>query len=397
MGELSKMKVAIALSVVLVATSYAMRGSTTGANDIVPEVSLASAKQAHDNSVSQMSDTSEDLQHCETCAEQAVLKMQHEYHQCADGTCDAGAFRVLADKAETQFKRAVRDAKELAPKHHDEIDQVESKCLAQLTALKDDHHDCSNDSTKCGKDGFDIGVGKLRDDCDFRHDLSDLDVDSSVLLQPRARGGESPKQQLSSSHIRNDEAKVPAGWPASVRYTTLLQDPKGLLPKRRWTHFPLGTPLPNGPDATLFLDDTPRLKGKGVFTRARLPQGRHVADYTCEVKTHDEADGDNTFLLDLGFGLEIDASKSGGIGRFINDYRGQTAKPNCQFEKMQDVHGRPFVRLVTTRRVEPGEQLFVDYGRPFWVRHRRSMVSRDELTQMQSEQLSTSLEGKKIC
>ena len=55
--------------------------------------------------VSQMSDTSEDLQHCEACAEQAVLNMQHEYHQCADGTCDAGAFRVLADKAETQFKR----------------------------------------------------------------------------------------------------------------------------------------------------------------------------------------------------------------------------------------------------------------------------------------------------
>ena len=52
-----------------------------------------------------MSDTSEDLQHCEACAEQAVLNMQHEYHQCADGTCDAGAFRVLADKAETQFKR----------------------------------------------------------------------------------------------------------------------------------------------------------------------------------------------------------------------------------------------------------------------------------------------------
>ena len=85
--------------------------------------------------------------------------------------------------------RAVRDAKKLAPGHHDEIDQVESKCVAQMTALKDDHHDCSSDSTKCGKDGFDIGVGKLRDDCDFRHDLSDLDRDSSVLLQRRARGG----------------------------------------------------------------------------------------------------------------------------------------------------------------------------------------------------------------
>ena len=55
--------------------------------------------------VSQMSETSEDLQHCEACAEQAVMNMQHEYHQCADGTCDAGAFRVLAAKAETQFKR----------------------------------------------------------------------------------------------------------------------------------------------------------------------------------------------------------------------------------------------------------------------------------------------------
>ena len=46
------MKVAIALSVLIVAAAYALHGVTTGVNDIVPEVSLASAKQGHDNSVS---------------------------------------------------------------------------------------------------------------------------------------------------------------------------------------------------------------------------------------------------------------------------------------------------------------------------------------------------------
>ena len=94
---------------------------------------------------------------------------------------------------------------------------------------------------------------------------------------------------------------------------------------------------------------------------------------------------------------EIDARKSGGMGRFVNDYRGQATKPNCIFEKMQDVHGQPFVRIVTTRRVEPGEQLFVDYGKPFWVGHGSSMLSRDDLMQMESEELSTSLVGKKTC
>ena len=63
---------------------------------------------------------------------------------CAAGT--DGALEMMC--------RAVRDAKKLAPGHHDEIDQVESKCVAQLTALKDDHHKCSSDSTKCSKDGF---------------------------------------------------------------------------------------------------------------------------------------------------------------------------------------------------------------------------------------------------
>ena len=109
--------------------------------------------------------------------------------------CAAGTDGAL------EMCRAVRDAKKLAPGHHDEIHQVESKCVAQLTALKDDHHKCSSDSTKCGKDGFDIGVGKIRDDCDFRNDLSDLDGDSSVLMQRRALGGESPKQQQSSSRM----------------------------------------------------------------------------------------------------------------------------------------------------------------------------------------------------
>ena len=47
---------------------------------------------------------------------------------------------------------------------------------------------------------------------------------------------------------------------------------------------------------------------------------------------------------------------TGMLGRAAKKYyRGQVAKPNCIFEKMQDVHGQPFVRIVTTRRVEPGE------------------------------------------
>ena len=70
-----------------------------------PKAGLVTYMPRSIQKVSQMSETSEDLQLCEACAEQAVMNMQHEYHQCADGTCDAGAFRVHADKAETQFKR----------------------------------------------------------------------------------------------------------------------------------------------------------------------------------------------------------------------------------------------------------------------------------------------------
>ena len=77
-------------------------------------------------------------------------------------------------------------AKQLASAdHHDEIDQVEANCLAQLTVLKDDHHECANDSAKCSKSSFDNGVEQLKNHCDLRHDLSDLDSESSVLMQRR--------------------------------------------------------------------------------------------------------------------------------------------------------------------------------------------------------------------
>ena len=102
--------------------------------------------------------------------------------------------------------------------------------------------------------------------------------------------------------------------------------------------------------------------GKGVFALAPIARGEQLIEYTGEVITwpeelrrhpHDPSDPDHTFYFHIDDKHVIDANVGGNASRWIN----HACDTNCEVEE-QD--GRVFIKAL--RDIEPGEELFYDYG-----------------------------------
>jgi len=102
--------------------------------------------------------------------------------------------------------------------------------------------------------------------------------------------------------------------------------------------------------------------GKGVFALRRLAKGEQVIEYTGEVidwpealrrHPHDPSDPNHTFYFSIDEDHVIDAKVGGNAARWIN----HSCAPNCEAD---ETGGRVFIR--TLRAIEPGEELFYDYG-----------------------------------
>jgi SET domain-containing protein len=102
--------------------------------------------------------------------------------------------------------------------------------------------------------------------------------------------------------------------------------------------------------------------GKGVYALQALAKGDTVIEYVGEVITWKQAlrrhpsnpdDPNHTFFFHLDDAHVIDAGVGGNAARWIN----HACDPNCEAD---EVDGRVFIK--TLRRIEPGEELFYDYG-----------------------------------
>jgi SET domain-containing protein len=102
--------------------------------------------------------------------------------------------------------------------------------------------------------------------------------------------------------------------------------------------------------------------GKGVFALAPLSKGEQIIEYVGEIITwpealrrhpHDPSDPNHTFYFHIDDGRVIDAAHGGNAARWIN----HACKPNCEAD---ETDGRVFIKAL--RRIEPGEELFYDYG-----------------------------------
>jgi SET domain-containing protein len=109
--------------------------------------------------------------------------------------------------------------------------------------------------------------------------------------------------------------------------------------------------------------------GRGVYAAAPIAASTKIIEYTGERITwnvavdrhpHDPAQPNHTFYFHLDGGLVIDALYGGNDARWIN----HACEPNCEAD---EVDGRVFIKAL--RDIEPGEELFYDYGLVLDERH----------------------------
>ena len=102
--------------------------------------------------------------------------------------------------------------------------------------------------------------------------------------------------------------------------------------------------------------------GKGVFAVRHIPAGTKVLEYKGEIITwkealrrhpHDPSQPNHTFYFHLDDGHVIDGKYQGNSAKWIN----HSCDPSLEAEQEGN---RVFLRAL--RDIEPGEELFFDYG-----------------------------------
>jgi hypothetical protein len=102
--------------------------------------------------------------------------------------------------------------------------------------------------------------------------------------------------------------------------------------------------------------------GRGVFALQPFDAGQTIIEYVGEVISwdealkrhpHDPSQPDHTFYFHLDDARVIDGRVAGNSSRWIN----HACAPNCEAD---DNTGRVFIKALTD--IQPGEELFFDYG-----------------------------------
>ncbi|KAJ0398746.1 hypothetical protein P43SY_009814 [Pythium insidiosum] len=106
--------------------------------------------------------------------------------------------------------------------------------------------------------------------------------------------------------------------------------------------------------------------GRGLFATRRHARGDVVCEYVGEILENRVAWKlpDKAYLMKLGDGKYVDARRCEHVlARFINDCRDKR-RYNVAFEK-RPAENKALV--VALRDIEVDEELFVDYGRFYWI------------------------------
>ncbi|KAI1766982.1 hypothetical protein GGR53DRAFT_484449 [Hypoxylon sp. FL1150] len=133
----------------------------------------------------------------------------------------------------------------------------------------------------------------------------------------------------------------------------------------------------------------------GLFAGKYLPPGSLVLPYYgvvhSSVPPHNVAHqtSDYDLWLDRDVDLAVDAEKAGNEARFINDFRGIAARPNCEFRECWDSRRGERCMAVfvlpasknANKNVVAGvgkaEELLVSYGKGFWGKRRDEIAGED--------------------
>lgn len=108
---------------------------------------------------------------------------------------------------------------------------------------------------------------------------------------------------------------------------------------------------------------TSAIHGSGAFAARTLEAEELVGRYTGKLYTLaevSERDWDHalTFVFGLSDGSVIDGAQGGNETRHIN----HSCSPNCAAFEIESDAGDPWIVIEALRRIEAGEELFLDYS-----------------------------------
>ncbi|ETI55966.1 hypothetical protein F441_01407 [Phytophthora nicotianae CJ01A1] len=107
--------------------------------------------------------------------------------------------------------------------------------------------------------------------------------------------------------------------------------------------------------------------GKGLFATKFHAQGSTICEYSGVVVPNEVAwkQKDKSYLMKLGGGVYVDALNCPDVlARYINDCRGHRGGFNVHFVKRPE---DTKADVVAMRDIHPGEELYVNYGRLYWL------------------------------
>jgi SET domain-containing protein len=115
--------------------------------------------------------------------------------------------------------------------------------------------------------------------------------------------------------------------------------------------------------------------GKGLFTKVFIAKGTRIVEYKGTVTTWDVVKDDptNAYIYFVKPNHVIDARDHPKMmARYVNDAKGlirtKARTNNAQF-KNEGLR----VYIIATKDIQPGEEIFVEYGRKYWDTVRRNM------------------------
>ena len=114
-----------------------------------------------------------------------------------------------------------------------------------------------------------------------------------------------------------------------------------------------------------------QISGMGVWSKVPIREGETVCYYSGQCLGRSAMIGNTSdYVLDLGDGWYLDGEKKFNCaGRYVNDSRGLRGARNnavymskCTFDRELGFH----VRVVATRYIPAGTEIFVGYGSDYW-------------------------------
>jgi len=115
--------------------------------------------------------------------------------------------------------------------------------------------------------------------------------------------------------------------------------------------------------------------GKGLFTKTFIPKATRIIEYRGTITTWAKVkdDADNAYIYFLKSNYVIDGrNHPKSLGRYANDAKGLVkTKDKSNNAKFSDEGLRVFI--IASKDIQPGEEIFVEYGRSYWNTVRRNM------------------------